>query len=165
MHTAPDAEPQASGPQAPGQRPGLIGRVMRAGATSIGATVISHGTFIGLVGFGHVRAGIASAIAFALGATFNYVVGRRVTWGRKNRPHVVKETLPYVIVVGSTALLSIGGTTLTEHLIEPMALTHLQHTIVLEIAFIVSYGLVFLLKFTLLDRIVFKHHESDHPSS
>jgi putative flippase GtrA len=165
MHTASDAEPQASGPETPGQRPGVIGRIMRAGATSIGATLISHGTFIGLVGFGHVRAGIASAIAFALGATFNYFVGRRVTWGRTNRPDVVKETLPYVIVVGSTALLSIGGTTLTEHLIEPLGLSHLQHTIVLEIAFIVSYGVVFLLKFALLDRIVFKHPVSnDQPS-
>jgi putative flippase GtrA len=143
----------------------VIGRIIRAGATSIGATLISHGAFIGLVGFGHVRAGFASAIAFALGATFNYFVGRRVTWGRKDRPHVVKETLPYVIVVGTTALLAIGGTTLTEHLIEPLALSHLQHTIVLEIAFIVSYGMVFLLKFALLDRIVFKQSASNDQTS
>ena len=33
-------------------------------------------------------------------------------------------------------------------------------TIVLEVANIVSYGLVFFFKFTLLDRLVFRHHGS-----
>jgi putative flippase GtrA len=137
-------------------RSGVLGRVLRAGVTSIGATVLSHGTFIALVGPAHANATIASAVAFALGATFNYFVGRRFTWGRKERPHVIRETLPYAIVVGLTGLLSVGGTTLVQHLIEPLQLTHLQHTVVLELAFIASYGVVFLLKFTLLDRLVFR---------
>lgn len=162
MQAASDTQPRT-----PGHRAGLIGRIMRAGVTSVGATLLSHGTFIGLVGFGHVRAGIASAVAWALGATFNYFVGRRVIWRRRARPDVVRETLPYVIVVGATALLSIGGTTLVEHLIEPIAMSHVKRTIVLEIAFILSYGVVFLLKFTLLDRIVFRHpapeQRSDRP--
>lgn len=155
MQTASDTEPgtleRLTG------RSGVIGRVLRAGVTSVGATVLSHGTFIALVGPAHVSATIASAVAFALGATFNYVVGRRFTWGRKNRPHVLRETLPYAIVVGLTGLVSVSGTTLVQHLIEPMQLTHLQHTVLLELAFIASYGLVFLLKFTLLDRLVFRN--------
>lgn len=140
-----------------GQRPGLWGRLIRAGATSIMATVLSHGVYVGLLGLGHADATIASAIAFLCGATFNYLVGRRITWGRRNRPHPVREMLPYVLVIGCTGLLSVGVATLTQHLIVPLELSNTGRTLVLELANIASYGAVFFVKFTLLDRLVFRH--------
>jgi putative flippase GtrA len=135
--------------------------LLRAGATSIGATILSHGTYIALLAAAHANATIASALSFLVGASFNYFVGRRITWGRKRRPHPIKETLPYLAVIASSGALSVIVATVVQHVIGPMGLTDFQRTAVLEAANIGSYGLSFIFKFTLLDRLVFRHHEVD----
>jgi putative flippase GtrA len=147
--TADTAEPVA--------RPGVINRFVRAGATSVVATVLSHGTYIGLLAAAHSSATLASSIAWFVGASFNYFVGRRITWGRTNRPHPIREMLPYIAVIAASGMLSIGVATLTDHVIRPMQLSTAGRTIVLEAANIASYGVVFFFKFTLLDRLVFRH--------
>ncbi|WP_157683395.1 GtrA family protein [Microlunatus soli] len=154
---AADARANEVTEQAGAGRPGLFGRLLRAGATSMMATILSHGTYIALLAAAHADATVASAIAFAIGASFNYFVGRRLTWGRTNRPHPVKEMLPYVIVIAAGGLVSVGVATLVQHIITPMGLTNTERTIVLEIANIVSYGAVFFFKFLLLDKLVFRH--------
>ena len=124
------------------------------------ATILSHGSYVALLAAAHANATVASAIAFAIGASFNYFVGRRLTWGRTNRPHPIREMLPYVGVIAAGGAVSIGVATVVQHIITPMGLTNTERTIVLEVANIVSYGLVFFFKFTLLDRLVFRHHGS-----
>jgi len=138
-------------------RHGVFGRLIRAGATSLGATVLSHGTYIALLAAAHSSATFASAVAWVIGASFNYFIGRRITWGRTNRPHPVREMLPYIAVIAASGMLSIGVATLTDHVITPMHLTNTARTVVLELANIASYGVVFFFKFTLLDRLVFRH--------
>jgi putative flippase GtrA len=137
-------------------RPGVFNRLFRAGATSVVATVLSHGTYVALLAAAHAQATVASTIAFLIGACFNYFVGRRVTWGRKHVPHPIKEMLPYITVIVASGLLSISVATLTDHVITPWHLTNTDRTLVLEIANIATYGAVFFFKFTLLDRIVFR---------
>lgn len=138
------------------QRPGLWGRLVRAGATSVAATVLSHGIYVALLAITHADATIASAVAFVCGAIFNYLVGRRITWGRRGRPHPLRETVPYLLVIGCSGLLSVGVATLTQHLIAGLHLSNAGRTLVLELANIASYGAVFLVKFSLLDRWVFR---------
>jgi putative flippase GtrA len=119
--------------------------------------VLSHGTYIGLLAAAHSSATFASSVAWLVGASFNYFVGRRITWGRTNRPHPIREMLPYIAVIAASGMLSIGVATLTDHVIGPMHLSTASRTIVLEAANIASYGVVFFFKFTLLDRLVFRH--------
>lgn len=151
--TEPTSDIDASAPA----RPGVFGRLLRAGMTSLGATVLSHGTYIALLAAAHSSATFASTIAWVIGASFNYFIGRRITWGRTKRPHPVREMLPYVAVIAASGMLSIGVATLTDHVITPMHVTNATRTVVLELANIASYGVVFFFKFTLLDRLVFRH--------
>ncbi|MBO0812072.1 MAG: GtrA family protein [Microlunatus sp.] len=157
--TEPPAEADAVTADAalPEARPGVFSRLVRAGLTSVGATLLSHGTYISLLAAAHANATLASTIAFLIGASFNYFVGRRITWGRKQVPHPIRETLPYFTVIGASGMLSIGVATLTSHVIAPLHYTNAMRTVVLEGANIASYGVVFFFKFTLLDRLVFRH--------
>lgn len=159
-------EPGTAGPPAsttvparPTRRPGVLNRLLRAGATSIMATIVSHGIYVGLLLLARADATLASTVAFLCGAVFNYLVGRRVTWGRRRRPNPVKETLPYVVVIATGGMVSIVVAGLTQHVIRPMDLTLTQRTVVLELANIASYGVVFFFKFALLDRLVFRHRD------
>ncbi len=163
--TSPAASPDPTadrGDPAVATHPGVFGRLMRAGATSVMATILSHGVYIGLLVLARADATLASTVAFLCGAVFNYMVGRRFTWGRRRRPHPVKEMLPYLVVITSGGAVSIAVATLTQHLIRPMDLSLAQRTLVLEIANIASYGVVFFVKFMLLDRLVFRHRD-EHP--
>lgn len=132
---------------------------MRAGAISAVATVLSHGSYVALLAAAHANATIASAIAFLIGACFNYVVGRRITWGRKRRPHPVQEMLPYFLVIAASGMVAVGVATLVQHAIAPMGWSNAERTTVLEVANIASYALVFVFKFALLDRLVFGPQE------
>jgi putative flippase GtrA len=150
------SSPEATQTPAEPAGPGLFGRLLRAGATSIMATVISHGVYVGLLALARADATLASTVAFFCGAVFNYVVGRRFTWGRRDRPHPLKEMLPYVVVIAAGGAVSIAVATLVQHLVRPMGMSLTERTVVLELANVVSYGVVFFFKFTLLDRLVFR---------
>ncbi len=45
----------------------------------------------------HVTAGVAGAVAWFAGAAVSYVVSRWA-WERRGRPHLLKETLPFVVI-------------------------------------------------------------------
>lgn len=118
------------------------------------ATAVSQGTFVVLLWLGMITP-LAAAAGFLGGAIPNFFLARTWAWGRKGKPQVKHELLPYVAVIGIAGCVSVGLTTLTSWLTEPLALTGVVRIIVLDVAFLTSYALVFVMKFALLDRFVF----------
>nr|WP_235998926.1 GtrA family protein [Qaidamihabitans albus] len=119
------------------------------------ATVISQLTLIGILWWDGTSATVASAIAFVAGAVPNYFVARSWAWGRRGRPDFRSELLPYLAVIVTGGLTAVGLTTLASWLIEPLNVPHVARVVLLDAAFVSSYALVFLMKFALLDRLVF----------
>jgi putative flippase GtrA len=129
-------------------------RLGRAAATSVAATVVSQIVLLAVLATGGVPA-LASTLAWAAGAVLNFLVTRRWVWGRTGRPRVRRELLPYLVVIGLGGLASIGLTTLTGSLLTPLNLPHVWWVVLVDGAYVASYALVFGVKFTLLDRLVF----------
>lgn len=129
-------------------------RLARAFATSVAATAVSQVALLGILAAGGAPAA-ASTVAWAAGAVLNFLVTRRWVWGRTGRPRVRRELLPYLAVIGLGGLASIGLTTLAGSLLTPLALPHALWVLLVDGAYVASYALVFLLKFALLDRLVF----------
>ncbi|WP_083933464.1 GtrA family protein [Sciscionella marina] len=137
------------------RRLNVLKRFSKALVTAVCGTVLSQIVLLGLL-TGHTNSTLASFLAFLAGAIPNYFISRRWAWGRDRKPHFRTETLPYVLVVATTGLLSTGLTTLTDHLLHPLAMSEFWRIVVLDGAFVGSYALMFVLKFTLLDRLVFR---------
>jgi putative flippase GtrA len=129
-------------------------RLARAAASSVAATVVSQLALITILATGGAPAA-ASITAWASGAVLNFLVTRRWVWGRDGRPRVRAELLPYLAVVGVGGLASVGLTTLAGELLTPLSLPHPLWVVLVDGAYVASYALVFLVKFTLLDRLVF----------
>lgn len=144
-------------------RPRWYKRLARAAASSMLATVLSQAALISLLWFEAAPA-LASAIAFVVGAVPNYFVSRRWAWGRRGKPRVGRELVPYLAVIAVTGLASVGLTTVAGWFVEPLALPKVWSIVLLDAAFLASYGLVFLVKFTLLDRIVFVPRGNAEPA-
>ncbi len=139
----------------PVKQPRLLVRLFRAATSSVLATAISQVTLIGLLWWGAVPA-LASAMAFIAGAIPNFFIARRWAWGRKGKPPVKGELVPYLVVIALTGVASVGLTTLAGWLTEPLGLTGLLRILVLDAVFLSSYAVVFVMKFALLDRLVFR---------
>ncbi|MEC3976420.1 GtrA family protein [Amycolatopsis sp. H20-H5] len=139
-------------------------RLARAAASSVVATLVSQAALLTILWAGGAPA-LASAVAFAAGAVPNYLVTRRWVWGRRGRPRVRRELAPYLVVIAVCGLVAVGLTTLAGHLIAPLTLPHALWVVLLDGAYVASYALVFVVKFTLLDRLVFGRGAARTPAT
>ena len=128
-------------------------RLLRAATSSVAATVVSQVALLTVLTLGGAPA-LAGTLAWASGAVLNFLVTRRWVWGRTGRPRVRGELVPYLAVVGLGGLASVGLMTLAGALLAP--LPHAWWVVLVDGAYVASYALVFVLKFTLLDRLVFR---------
>lgn len=141
----------------PDQRPGqpkFVARLVRALMSSGLATCTSQVTLIVLLTM-DMNPTSASAIAFVAGAVPNYFVARRWAWNRRGKPDVKRELLPYLFVIALGGIASMTLTTIAGWITEPLRIEGFVRVIVLDVAFLSSYALVFLIKFALLDRFVY----------
>jgi putative flippase GtrA len=136
----------------------------RAAATSVAATVVSQIVLLAVLATGGVAV-LASTLAWAAGAVLNFVITRRWVWGRTGRPRVRRELLPYLAVIGLGGLASIGLTTLSGSLLTPLNLPHVWWVVLVDGAYVAGYALVFVVKFTLLDRLVFGRGAARTPAT
>jgi putative flippase GtrA len=138
--------------------------MFRAATSSVVATVLSQVVLLVILSSGGATA-LASTAAFVAGAVPNFLLTRRWVWDRKGKPQVKTEVAPYLVVIGLGWLASTGLTTLTGKLLAPLALPHLLVVVLLDVAYIASYALVFTVKFFLLDRVVFDRGAARTPAT
>ena len=134
-------------------RSGLIGRVFRFGTNAIVATICSQTTFIVLYGLLGASTTASSTLAWLAGAIPNYWLNRSWTWGRRGRPSLRREILPYAAIVLGTLGLAIVATGLGETLLERTSLSHTTQTLVVWAIYFSVYIVMFAFRFLLFDRL------------
>ncbi|HEY3708403.1 MAG TPA: GtrA family protein [Amycolatopsis sp.] len=157
------AKPRTTEESSQSRRRGTI-RFFRAATSSVGATLLSQAALLSVLALGGAPA-LASAFAFAAGAVLNFFLTRRWVWGRRGRPQIAAELVPYVAVISLGGLASVGLTTLTGHLLAPLDLPHFWWVVLIDAAYVGSYALVFVVKFTMLDRFVFGRGAARTPAT
>lgn len=143
------------------QRSRLAGRFARYTAGSVIAGVISQVTFVTLYGLELTGPQAASVSAFVAGAVPNYVMNRVWAWGRRGRARLRGEVLPYVATILTTAALAAVVTALVDRHVHLVSGVHAVQVAIVNLAFLGTYGLMFLIKFLLFERVVFR----DRPSA
>lgn len=146
--------PQPALPAADQQLPrwGWRGYFMRYATGSVVATVCSQTTFLLLYGLLHTSATTATAVGWLAGAVPNYWVNRTWTWQRRGRPSLSREILPYLTIVLTTLVLATIATNVADAVFAERVSDGVRIALV-SATFLAVYGLVFLLKFFLLDRL------------
>jgi putative flippase GtrA len=139
-------------------------RIFRAATSSVVATAVSQVVLLVILSSGGATA-LASTAAFVAGAIPNFLLTRRWVWDRKGKPRVKTEVAPYLAVIGLGWLASTGLTTLTGRLLAPLTLPHPLVVVLIDVAYVASYALVFIVKFFLLDRVVFDRGAGRTPAT
>jgi putative flippase GtrA len=132
----------------------LIARLGQFAVGSVVSTIVSQATLTGLYWWGHTTALEASAAAFVAGAIPAFLINWHWTWSRSGKPSVLTELVPYFMITLTGGLAATGLTTLADKLINPLIDGRGGRSLVLDCAYLASYGVFVLVKFTLLDRLM-----------
>jgi putative flippase GtrA len=138
-------------------------RFLRYAVGSAAASVVSAISFAVLyqgIGLGP-RA--SSIISFAGGALVNFLVYRFWAWratadagGRAVR----RDFLKYAVIAVTTALVAVGTTTIADKWARSAGLSGSLRTLVVEASYFGAFGVMFIAKFLILDRYVFRAREA-----
>jgi putative flippase GtrA len=124
------------------------GRFLRYVVGSAFATGTSAVTFAVAYRLLHTGPQVSSVTAFAAGAAVNFVANRFWAWSRHQRLGLGRDLAGYLVLAVSTALAAAAVTSLAERYTRTWALV--------EASYFATYAAMFLVKFVLLDRVIFR---------
>jgi putative flippase GtrA len=119
------------------------------------STACSQLAFVLMFGVLQASAIASSSVAFVAGAVPNFLIHRFWTWRRSGPVDMRQEVLPYLAVIIFSGLVAIGITASVDLLIGDAINDRTLRTVAMAVAFNASYLPLFILKFALLDRLVF----------
>ncbi len=125
---------------------------------SVISTVASFGVLAIVYGL-HIIKGEIEATVFAnvVATVPSYFLNRRWVWGKGGRSQVMKEIVPFWVMSAIGITVSIGGAAVARHIGKVHHLSHIQETAVLLLANVVSFGLFWVLKYMLYNRLFHVH--------
>jgi putative flippase GtrA len=92
--------------------------------------------------FANVTAGIPS-----------YILNRRWVWGKTGRSHLLKEILPFAVISVTGIGFAAYTASLAHHFASAHHLHHLARTVLVVATNVVSFGILWLFKFMILNRL------------
>ena len=98
----------------------------------------------------------ATVCAFAVGIPINYILNRRWAWVRRGRPGLRDELLPYAAVIATSVISSAVATGAVDAWLRTVSLPRLAEVALVGATFAAVNGGLFLAKYVLLDRLVFR---------
>ena len=101
---------------------------------------------------------MATGAAFLAGAMVNFVANRFWAWSRHARHGLGRDALFYGALSVSTAVVAAAVTSLTHAYVQDLDAN--QRTLLVEGSYFATYAVLFLVKFLVLDRVIFRsrHH-------
>ncbi|HVX21841.1 MAG TPA: GtrA family protein [Acidimicrobiales bacterium] len=122
-------------------------------STATGLTVL--GLLVGVAGVG---ATVANVVATAVGTVPSFELNRRWVWAHDGKRSVTRQVLPFVALSFTGLLVS----TVAVHLAAARTAGWSTgwHTAAVEAANVAAYGVLWVVQFFLLDRVLFAHRRT-----
>ncbi len=137
-------------------------RYSMASVVSVIVSVICLVFFDGVLGW---RAWISSTVATAIATVPSYELNRKWAWGKSGRGHLWREVLPFWVL----AFIGWGFSTYCVHLMETIAVHHHLHHVVktgsVAVVYVAAFGVLWVAKFLIFNKILFAHHAEDLPEA
>jgi putative flippase GtrA len=133
-------------------------QIIRYTMVSVISTVVSFGVLALVFGVFHLWGEIVSTVFANVVATVpSYFLNRQWVWGKGGRSHVMKEIVPFWVMSAIGIVVSIGGAAIARHIGTAHHLSHAQQTAVVLLANLISFGLFWVLKYMLYNRLFHVH--------
>ncbi len=133
-------------------------KLIRFTAASGITTMVSLSTILTVYGF-HIISGILSATLFGnvVAIVPSYYLTRMWAWGKRGRSHWRKEVLPYWLMSFAGIGFSLIGASWVKSFVHSHDLDHTVNTLLVGGMNLVSFGVFWVLKILLFNRIFHTH--------
>lgn len=133
-------------------------KLIRYSMVSVISTIVSQVSLLIIFGVAHLFGAITSTVVSNVIATVpSYYLNRMWVWGKGGRSHLVKEVVPFWVMSSVGIVVSIGGAAVARHVGVSLHLSHVELTVVVMVANVLSFGLFWILKFVLYNRLFHVH--------
>lgn len=129
-------------------------RFSRYTAASVVAATVSYLVFLLSYGPLDSSSRVAVIAGFVAGLIPKYSLCRAWAWQSRGRSKIRREVFPYVAVSVTGVLFTVHATDFLEGYVRDVTSGTVQ-VLLVSVAFLVSQGVFFLLKFAAFDRLVF----------
>lgn len=127
-------------------------KILRYSTVSVISTGVSFTVLFLVYGVGRVWSEVPSTVFANAVATFpSYWLNRNWAWGKSGRSHLVKEVIPFWVMAAIGIAFSIVGASVAHRLGANQ--THIVRTILVLVANVMSFGIFWLAKLALFNRL------------
>jgi putative flippase GtrA len=125
---------------------------------SVISTIVSSGVLFLVFAVLKLWGEIASTVfANAVATLPSYYLNRKWVWGKGGRSHLTKEIIPFWSLSALGITVSIFGAALARHISAVNHLSHVEQSALVLVANLVSFGVFWVLKFMIFNRLFHVH--------
>jgi len=146
-------------PQAVASASRAVPAWMRYAAGSLISTVISQIALVTAYGLLNATAAVASIVAFVVGTVPNYLLNKAWVWSHQKVSHR-RLVGSYIVVMVVTNAVAIAMTLALDACVRAHVRAATPRTLLLSLAYVTSYGLMFVIKYLLFDGLLFKERRT-----
>jgi putative flippase GtrA len=133
-------------------------QLFRYTMVSVISTAVSFGVLLIVYGIFRAFSEVWSTVfANAVATVPSYYLNRSWVWGKNGRSHLTKEILPFWTMSALGIVVSMFGAALATHIGKTYHLDHLEQTVLVLAANVLSFGIFWVLKFMLFNRLFHVH--------
>jgi putative flippase GtrA len=132
-------------------------KIFRYSMVSVISTAVSLIVIALVYGVFHWWTEVPSTVFGNAVATFpSYWLNRKWAWGKHGRSHFMKEVVPFWVVAAAGIAFSIIGASIARHYGIKYNLDHLEQTVLVLVANVLSFAIFWVLKLLLFNKL-FQH--------
>jgi putative flippase GtrA len=99
---------------------------------------------------------VANVIATVITTIPSYYLNRTWAWGKSGKSHLWREVVPFWVIAALSLVVSTVAVGAAAHEAHHLSASHHVQTLLVELANLVTYGVMWIGKFVLFNRILFK---------
>jgi len=127
-------------------------RYLLASVVAVAVNQVTLAMTFGILGW---TALVANLVATAVATVPTYVLNRSWVWGRTGRSHLLREVLPFGVLAVLGLVLSSVTASGAEHVATAVSDRRSVQTVIVMAATLLTFGILWVLRFAILDKLLF----------
>jgi putative flippase GtrA len=147
----------------PSRGDGSWHRFIRYSMVSVVAIVISQATILVCAWIFGLSGIVANTIGALAATPASYELNRKWAWGKSGKSHMWREVVPFWALTLLGWLASTGTVEIADNMAKHHDVTGLARAVAIMGASLFAYGVVWIVKFVIFNRLVFAHGSAGAP--
>ncbi len=133
-------------------------KLLKYSAVSVISIIVSVCFLVLFDGVFRWGAVVSSTLATAIATVPSYELNRKWAWGKHGKSHLGREVLPFWVLAFIGWAVSTYSVKLTENALKGSSLAHIERTGVVALVYIGAFGVLWIAKFIIFNKVLFVHH-------